>query len=87
MTNKEIVKHITDMVFNDDMNQLEYTDIGLAIKEFFEAVNSPTKYSGSRMYSREDMERAVNDVLAQHRKNFVDYIDLSEKREKEQGGV
>jgi hypothetical protein len=82
MTNIEIAKHITDIVFDDSNKNPELDDRQVAVKTLIEFLNSPSKYSTGVGYYREDMEAAVIGLLKDKRLNFVHYMDLSESKSK-----
>lgn len=77
MTNREVAKYLTNIVFNT--NKCQHSEENLAVKTLIEAVNCPSKYSMSVGYTREDMEKAVFDFMCKYRKNGQDYMDLGEK--------
>jgi hypothetical protein len=78
MTNKEIAKNITDIVFDNSKNVLD--DKAIAVKTLIEFLNSPSKYASGAGYHREDMESAIMDLLKDIRLNYVHYMGLSEKK-------
>lgn len=82
MTNKEIAKYITDIVFDDNDNKAVLNNRQIAVKTLIEFLNSPSKYSKGVGYYREDMETAVLGLLKDKRLNFVHYMDLSESKTK-----
>lgn len=80
MTNREIAENITNIVFNNKDSRV-LNDEAIAVKTIIEFLNTPTKYSSGYGYGREDMEKAIMDLLKDKRLNFVHYMDLSEKEE------
>lgn len=78
MTNKEIAKNITDIVFDESKSVLD--DKAIAVKTMIEFFNIPSKYSSGVGYTRENMESAILDLLKDKRLNFVHYMDLSESK-------
>ena len=83
MTNKEIAKNITDIVFDNNKSVLD--DKAIAVKTFIEFLNSPSKYATGVGYHREDMESAITDILKDTRLNFVHFMDLSESKQHKTG--
>jgi hypothetical protein len=80
MTNKEIAKKVTNIVFEQKDGTPDCD--AFALQLLIECLNSPMKYSKERVgYVREDMEAAILGLLKDKRINFVHYMDLSESKD------
>lgn len=77
MTNKEIAKKVTNIIFTQEDGSPNSD--AFALRLMIEALNSPSKYSKERVgYYQENMEQAIIDILNDVRFNGVHFMDLSE---------
>ena len=76
MTNKEIAEKVAGIAFDTTDNSPDRPSFALQL--LIETLNNPMKYSKGTGYLREDMEKAILDLLNDKRFNGVHFMDLSE---------